>query len=252
MLGGIELELKDVRIVVFSPISRRLQMAAYLTAVGWEVQGAKEAAAPSRDPKTPAAQLEHRKSARAQLWLGIALLLIGAVLLIWNWQWVQSAIHGPTPITLEELNMLDDPATLANPWVTLCYDHGIDTGIELIERGRFSMILGVDRSKYVLIQVHDEWLVARVPMNHQGNEVVGYLDRWWTPLAREKLEEIKVRFPAYAFTPFQLDAAYRYRQQAFSMLGIVGLLMVSGVFVFGLSRGFWRRERHASAEKSFS
>jgi hypothetical protein len=239
MLGGFELELKDVRIVIFSPIFRRQQMAAYLTAIGWKVQGTKHSvAAPVRDPHTPATQVGLGKTARSQLALGIMFLSIGVVLLLWHRHWIRTAIHGPTPITLADLSKLDDPATLANPWVILPFDKAVDTGVESVERGRFSILLGENRSKYQLIQVFDEWLVARLPTDHRGDEVVGYLDQWWTPLAREKLEEIKMGFPGHDLMPFQLDGAYQYRREAFALLVVVGFLAVIGVFLIVLSRRF--------------
>jgi hypothetical protein len=251
MLGGIELELLDVRILVYSPVFRRLKMAAYLTAVGWEVEGAGGTiSSPVRDPDTPAAHAEFGKAARARFVIGTIFILIGMALPIWQWKWIQSAMHGPTPITAADINKLEDPATLENPWVTLRFDNSIETGVESVERGRFSMILGEIRSKYLLIQVRDEWLVARVLQDFQGKEVVGYLDRWWTPLAREKLEEVTTAFPGRDLTPFQLDAAYPYRREAYALIAVSGLLITAGVIAVVLSR--IRRRNHSSVSANMN
>jgi hypothetical protein len=39
LLGGIKVELRDVFILVFTPLFRRKQMAGFLVDMGWEVEG---------------------------------------------------------------------------------------------------------------------------------------------------------------------------------------------------------------------
>ncbi len=238
LLGGIELELADVRILVFTPVFRRQRMAAYLTATGWEVAGAKPVTRPpARDPRLPAAEVERGKLARARLVLGLLFLLIGLGLPLWQWKWLRSAMQGPAPVTLAELGRLDDPAALPNPWVSFRFDQALETGIETVDTGLLPTVLGTNRSRYLLIRVQGAWLIAQVRKDHTGNEVVGYLDRWQTPFARESLEKIRAGFPGLAFVPYQLDAYYAYRREAFSLLGLAGLLLLTGLLLVLFHRG---------------
>ena len=73
--------------------------------------------------------MEPRKRAKAQLAIGVLMVAIGATILFFNWRWTRSALAGPVPITLAELRRLDDPKSLANPWVSFTCDEVIETGL---------------------------------------------------------------------------------------------------------------------------
>jgi hypothetical protein len=243
MLGGIELVLTDVRILVFTPVFRRQQMAGYLQAKSWDVSGAKPASRlPARDRERPAAEVERGKQARAQLVIGILFLLIGVALPIWQWRWIQSALAGPVPMSVAEVGRLEDPASLDNPWISLRFDQVLDTGIEKVDAGRLNTLLGRNRLKYLLIRLPDAWLIAAVPIDYTGNQIVGYLDQWQTPFSRDSLERIHTDFPGLHFKPFQLDAYYSYRREELSLLALAGISAVIGIFCIVLSTRFRRKK----------
>jgi hypothetical protein len=242
MLGGILLELRDEQILVFTPVFRRQQMAAYLTANGWEVEGAKETGRPPVPDRTlPAAEREHEKQARARRVAGTIFLLIGIGLLLWQWSWVQSALEGPTPTTLADLQRLEDPANLPNPWVSFHFNQSQDTGIERVSTGWLAALLRENRVRYVLIPVRDDWLIAEVPPDFTGNELVGYVSGWNTPFARDSLQMIEDRFPGLAFLPFRVDGHYAYRREAIALLVIVSFFVVIGPLLILFSRRSPRR-----------
>jgi hypothetical protein len=235
MRGGIELVLLEVRILVFTPLFRRQQIAAYLSALGWDVAGAKsDSRLPARNELKPAAAVERSRRARAQLILGVVFLMIGLALPIWQWRWIESALAGPVPMSLAEIGRLDDPANLANPWISFRLNQVIDTGIQKVDAAKLDTLLGRNKLKYLLIRLPNAWLIAEVPMDFTGNDIVGYLDQWHTPFSRDSLEKIQGAFPNLDFMPFQLDARYSYREQAYSLLVLAGLSSLAGLLVIVL------------------
>jgi hypothetical protein len=242
MRGGIQLELEDVDILTFTPFLRRKQMAAYLTASGWDVEGAPDLVPlPARDPHKAAVEIEAGKTARTCVTIGLVFLLVALVLPLWQWRWIQSAMNGPVPISLNELSKLDDPASLENPWVKLRFERQRDSGVVGIDTGLVKTALRENRWKYVLIQVHDDWLIAALPQDHVGNEVVGYLDRWTTPYSRARIEEIQDRFPGVTFLPFEVDAHYPYRREAYSVFVLAAMFFLAGLLALWASIGARRR-----------
>jgi hypothetical protein len=161
---------------------------------------------------------------------GVCLIAIGLGILAWNGRWVKSVIAGPVPMTIAELRAVQDPAKLPNPWVSIAFTHALETnvGIESTRRG-----VTTPRSRYLLVQVQDRWLIAEVPHNYRGNKLEGYLDDWWTPLSRKVIDTIKGRFPDKApqMLPYQINAEYSYRGQCLAMIGIILMLVVGGLFM---------------------
>jgi hypothetical protein len=162
--------------------------------------------------------------------VGAILILVSLGVLFYNLKWARSVLAGPVPITLDELARVSDPATLPNQWVSFTFDQFGDTGlgIDTTRNGQTTA-----RSRFLLIRVRDRWLIADVPHDHSGNRVVGYLETWWVPLRKQSMDAIKARFPKHAFLPYQIDAQYDQRTQGYSMLGIVGFFLVSGVVLVG-------------------
>jgi hypothetical protein len=242
LLGGIEMMLPDVRILVFTPIFRRKQMAAYLAALGWEVAGVEpdSSLVPQVDTsgdRPTARTVEKRKRAFTTLLLGLVFVLGSLGLLLWQLSWVRSALAGPVSVTPVELRQLTDPDTLSNPWVTLVYDRSVDTGIGVVRTGLLNTILGEGRSRFVLIAIQDRWLIADVPENHFGNRVTGYLTKWSTPLRLEEVSKIRTQFPGHPMLPFQLDAHYAYRRECVALICLVIVFFLAGVFL--IVRGRW-------------
>lgn len=170
----------------------------------------------------------YRKKAFQQLALGGALLLIALVLLLFNGRWINSAIAGPVPMTLAELRAMQVVNTLTNPWVTITYNNAIETDLIMVSTRKGT---STNRSRYLLIQVGDRWLIADVPHDYRGNQLTGYLDAWWSPLSREVIEKIGSKYPAQKplFLPFQMNAEYSYRGQCAALVAIISFLLISGV-----------------------
>ncbi len=242
-LGGIEIQLADIRILVFTPIFRRKHMAAYLAALGWKIAGASQDVdlipQADLDPNRPTARvLQKRKQAAARLTLGLIFVVASLGGLFWQLRWVRSAFAGPVAITPAELRELADPDTLANPWISLTYDRSVETRMSIVSTSLWETILGTGRSRYLLIQIQDRWLIAEVPDDHAGNQLTGSLETWGTPLRRETLETIHARFPAHQTLPFQVDARIPYRRECFAFLTLITVFFLTGVYLirFGMVR----------------
>lgn len=131
------------------------------------------------------------RNPRVRLVVG-AIIFLGAVgSMLYHARWIRSAFQGPKPITLAALQEVKDPETLPNPWVSFQFDEAIDTGFVMESTKK---VTTTPRSKYLLIRVGNRWLIADVPAGFAGNQVVGYLDTWWSPLSRKVIDQITGRF----------------------------------------------------------
>lgn len=168
------------------------------------------------------------KNPRVRLAVGVIIFLGAVGFLLHHARWIWSAFQGPKPITLAALQEVKDPETLPNPWVSFHFDEAIDTGfvMESTKKGTTT-----PRSKYLLIRVGDRWLIADVPAEFTGNQVVGYLDTWWSPLSRKVIDQVTGRFTDRVILPYQLNAEYSYRGQCFSMLGIAAFFLLAGLWI---------------------
>jgi hypothetical protein len=189
-----------------------------------------------------------RNQALGRAGLGAVMAVVGLTLLVYNGKWFWSAWRGPTAITMEELRQLQDPAGLDNPWVYFTFGKSIDTNLGLVRTKSGQQT--TPKSKFLLIQVKDRWLIAEVPHNFGGSQLTGYLDVWGTPLRRESIDRIKAEAPEQAnlLLPYQLDGEYKYRVQCFSMAGIAGFLLMTGVV---LTYNGLKVYRHRPAPKSY-
>lgn len=169
-----------------------------------------------------------RTKALQQMALGGALVLIALGLYLYHWRWIKSAIAGPVPMTLSELRAVKDPDALPNPWVSITYRNAIETELVMVSTRKGN---STNRSRYLLIPVQDAWLIADVPYNHQGNQLTGYLEVWWSPLSREVVSTIENKYPAQkpSMLPFQFNAEYQYRVQCLAMVVVMFLLFSIGV-----------------------
>jgi hypothetical protein len=164
------------------------------------------------------------------------------VVLILNLRWVSDVLAGPAAIQLTDLQNLRDPSDLPNRWVSFTFGTAKESNLAIV-----SQRSGKARSRFLLIQVGDRWLIADVPADHSGNRITGYLETWSVPLRRESIEKISANFPGHPLMPFQIDAQYNQRGQCFTMLGVMGFLLVCGL-VLGLIglRGVLREAREGS------
>lgn len=170
------------------------------------------------------------KNPKVRLIVGAVVLLGAACLIFYNYRWIRSVLEGPVPFALSDLQEVTDPATLPNPWVSLAFNEAIDTGfvMESTKAGKTT-----SRSKYLLIRVGDRWLITDVPAGFNGNQVVGYLDTWWSPLSNKVIDHVKRRFPDHRILSYQLNAEYSYRGQCFAMLGIAAFTAFVGLIIMG-------------------
>jgi hypothetical protein len=215
-------------------------MAAYLAALGWKVAGAADDGGlvpkVDMDPNRPSARaVQKRKQAVARFVVGLAFVLASIGTLLWQLRWVKSAFAGPVVVTPADLRPLADTHTLANPWVSLAYDRSEDTGMGIASMSLLETILGTGRSRYLLIQIQDRWLIAEVPEDHAGKQATGCLEMWSTPLRLDALEAIHSRFPAHGLLPFQLAAHTPYRRECYAMLGLVAIFFLAGIYLIHLS-----------------
>jgi hypothetical protein len=178
------------------------------------------------------------KNPRIRLFVGVIVLLGALGLVLYHTRWVLSVFQGPVPITLATLQELKDPDTLSNPWVSFTFNEAIDTGfvMQSTKSGNTTQ-----RSKYLLIQVGNRWLLADVPFAFTGNQVVGYLDRWWSPLSKQVIDQVRGRFPDRDIFPYQLNAEYSYRGQCFAMLGIAAFIFLAGLAIIGFALSDMRK-----------
>ncbi len=137
---------------------------------------------------------------------------------------------------------------MPNPWVSFTFDHAIDTGIVMNATKAGAVVV---RSRYLLILVGDRWLISDVPSGFAGNEIVGYLDTWSSPLSRKMIEQVKAKFPDRNIFPYQLNAQYDYKGQCFSMMGIAAFIYLSGFAVIGFAISDFRKINQIADQMDF-
>lgn len=188
-----------------------------------------------------------RLDPRVGLAIGAAIMLVAVGIVGYQNRWVRSAFRGPVPVTTADLRDLNNPDDLSNPWVTLTFDEAIDTGfvMENTKGGNTTQ-----RSKYLLIRVGDRWLIADVPPDFSGKQVVGHLDRAWSPLGLKVVSHVKTRFGNRDILPYELNGTYDYRGQCFAFLGLVGALFLLGGYFVVLSAKNLRTLRRSAADDS--
>jgi hypothetical protein len=188
--------------------------------------------------------MDSSKRPRNQLIAGGLMAVISLVVLVFNLRWVSNVLQGPVEIKLADLRRLEDPTKLPNQWVSFMFDKAVETEVAIVRtRGGQS----TPRSRFLLIQVQDRWLIADVPFNHAGNQVTGYLETWSVPLRKETIEKITSKFPNYRLLPFQIDAEYSQRGQCFAMLGVVGFFLITGLVLLGMGLVGMKRQARAEA-----
>jgi hypothetical protein len=156
---------------------------------------------------------------------GAVAILIGVILFTWNLRWGINVLRGPAPVSLADLANVNAPSDLSNQWVSFTCDNAVETGvgIDIIRRGIKS-----PQSRFVLVQVNDQWLVVEVPHDHASKKIVGYVEN---RAAHGKASDmIQAKFPDHKLMPIRINGQYAQRGQYFSMVGIVVFLFLGGVF----------------------
>jgi hypothetical protein len=173
------------------------------------------------------------KNPRVRLFVGVIVLLGAVGLVAYHARWVRSVFQGPVPITLTTLEDLKDPETLTNPWVSFAFNEAIDTGfvMESTDLGQTAQ-----RSKYLLIRVGNRWLLADVPVAFAGSQVVGYLDKWSSPLSKKVIDRFAGDSPTTIHCPTNSTRNTLTRE---SVLRSLALLPLYSWWASGSSD--WRR-----------
>jgi hypothetical protein len=155
---------------------------------------------------------------------GVA-ILIGVILFTWNLRWGINVLRGPASVSLADLANVNSPSDLSNQWVSFTCDNTVETGIgiDIIRRGIKS-----PQSRFVLVQVNDQWLVVTLPHDHASKNIVGYVENRAT--SGKSIDMIQTKFPDHKLMPIQVNAHYAQRGQYFSMVGVVAFLFVGGAF----------------------
>jgi hypothetical protein len=165
--------------------------------------------------------------------IALALLMIGGGLGIpaLSIPWITSVFSGHAAMELDAIAKIDDPAKLERRWVTFKTGEAVDTDIGIIEDKNGNQRL---LSKYYLVKTADKWLIAEVlPEFQPGQEVSGYLQKWYTPFETESIAEIKAKFPEHApaLLDFQLDGQTSQRSECYAMLAVSAFFFGIGIFV---------------------
>jgi hypothetical protein len=95
-------------------------------------------------------------------------------------------------------------------------------------------------ARFVLLEVNDAYLVAKVPLGPIQGPVDGHLAVWSTPLSPEvdALTQIRQANPKLKLLPFQLDTEAPAPPEGGGVLAVMGLLAVVGLGCFGGSGWF--------------
>jgi len=170
---------------------------------------------------------------------GGALLLLAAAL---YFQGEDVKLVQARPVTAAELRKIVNPESLSDPWVAYTAPKVIDTGIEIVS-GRVGRKKS-PKSKFLLVQVEDRWLIADVASDHSGNRLEGQLQVWDSPMYRDAMSRIRNQHPAQAngLLPYQFHAEYSYGSQGKTTQIQAALVALFGViFVVTGLRAFFMR-----------
>jgi hypothetical protein len=171
-----------------------------------------------------------------QLLIGAGMVVVSLVVLLLNLKWISSVLEGPTEIKLADTQTLQDPRTLPNQGVSFRFDRKEETNLATIQKRS-----GQERSRYILIQVGDRWLLADVLPDFSGNRITGYVG---TAFRQEAIEKVQQGFPQFKLLPFYIDAQYSQRGQCYAMLGVMGFFLVCGIVLSAVGLRGKLREAH--------
>jgi hypothetical protein len=157
----------------------------------------------------------------------LALFVGGLVILFGAGMSLDAQSNRPTPrqVTAGELAHLNNLESMPG-WITYLPGAAVDTGVEYVKvRSRQA------RSKFVLLEVEDHWLLAKIDPRFKGTRYEGQL----TSLDTVALPKVREAFPGQAakLLPFQLDAEYDIAgtQRRTTMYGI-GIAAFGALVIF--------------------
>jgi hypothetical protein len=168
---------------------------------------------------------------------GIKILLCGGVLLAlcvgglcYASMQLKVAAKGPQEITGEEIAKITKLADMPNPWVTFTFEKSVPT--------EFAMVKGSNQVEWVydLVQVGDQWLLAGVPKDFQGNRLKGQLQT----IPKKDLDDIRAATQEIhqgRLMPFQFDGHLDFAQNAQAMWWVMasGCGLTGLFFLYGLA-----------------
>jgi len=178
-----------------------------------------------------------RPQSPSRFYDGIKILLCGGVLLAAcvgglcyaNLQ-LKVAAKGPQEITGEEIAKVTKLADMPHPWVTFTFDKSVQT--------EFAMVKGSNQVEWVydMVQVGDNWLLAGVPRDFQGNRLKGTLQS----IPKKDLDEISAATQEIhqgRLMPFQFDGHLDFKQNAQAMWWVMasGCGLTGLFFLYGLA-----------------
>jgi hypothetical protein len=143
-------------------------------------------------------------------------------------------------VTAAELLQIDDPRKLEDPWVVYEAPQAIETQVG-IESGRRNKT----RTRFLLAQVQDRWLIVEVAPGFSGNRIEGQLTVMDSPMYLEALGRVRAQFPDKAprMLAYQLNAekervvVARQEDRVLSgSLGLIGIVIVIYGLKVALSR----------------
>jgi hypothetical protein len=121
-----------------------------------------------------------------------------------------SSQQGPRKVTARELVEFSNAKELPTSYLTYSFTKSIDTGFR-INSARVGR-QGETKTKYLLVQVKDRWMIAQVKPNFTGDQLEGVAQKWDSPLYNKIIANIVERYPAEAkhLLPYQFNAENDY------------------------------------------
>jgi hypothetical protein len=175
---------------------------------------------------------------------GLALVVLGAGILIYNRKWAGNVRAGPLRVTTAQLRDLCHPDDLGTDWVSFTADEVLDIDPFDVIRGRGQSLRAPGSGPYLLLRVQYRWILARAPKGHVGNNFTGYL----TVFRRGKDDHARLivskYWSKYDLVEVQLNAASGYRSWFIVVMIAVGAVSLLGGALAGIgARGIWMKWR---------
>jgi hypothetical protein len=168
---------------------------------------------------------------RNLLILGVFVLIIPLLVIILTRRALYNAFVGPFPVDASTLQGIDDPDQRRQYYVSYHSERTFDTGMREGTRD------GGMTTKFLLLPIGDRFLFAIVPLSHTGDVYEGRLENISRADARDRIEQVQANSPKLRgrLLPYQLDCVYQLRMQMCFMLGLMGILMLLGLWPISLA-----------------
>jgi hypothetical protein len=162
-----------------------------------------------------------RRAGRTQLWCGVALCALAAVVARVGRDRFYDTLAGPTAVDATSLASPEAAGKLWHRTVTFTSDTVTDTGETVSPPGKPDRIL----ARYLAVRAGDRWLLTLVPPDHEGNIFTGMVTAPGFKLDSER------------FLPFQLDETLIPDRPAVTGLLFLVVFLATGLVL--AARGLW-------------